>query len=138
MPSNELKTDFFGLSTSAPSAAAANPTSFLPPPISHDLSDYASSLMMPPPPPPPPLASNYGHMKMVNYLLFFLINFYFFRYRIMLVVCRLHYVLVCIIHLKIHHGLVQQQHMENQMNKQMVFFFFSVILCVCVLCLCME
>jgi hypothetical protein len=71
MPSNELKTDFFGLSTSSSSAAAANPTSFLPPPISHDLSDYASSLMMPPPPPPPPLASNYGHMKMVNYLLFF-------------------------------------------------------------------
>lgn len=60
MPSNELKTDFFGLSSSSNTAASSAPTLFLPPPPpppppmpQSDLSDYASSL-------------SYGHMSMVN------------------------------------------------------------------------
>lgn len=61
MPSNELKTDFFGLSSSSSSntAVSTNPTSFLPPPPMPppDLGDYTSSL-------------SYGHMTMVNHFYF--------------------------------------------------------------------
>ena len=57
MPSTELKTDFFGLSSSASSNAAlsATATSFLPPPPMPptDLGDYTSTL-------------SYGHMPMVT------------------------------------------------------------------------
>ncbi|CAF2514715.1 unnamed protein product [Rotaria sp. Silwood2] len=53
MPSNELKTDFFGLSSSSNAGVAATTTSFLPPPPMPppDLGDYTSSLSygMPPP-----------------------------------------------------------------------------------------
>jgi len=53
MPSNELKTDFFGLSSSN-AVASTNASSFLPPPPMPppDLGDYTSSLSygsMPPP-----------------------------------------------------------------------------------------
>jgi len=72
LPSDELKADFFGLSSSVqhqPPAATAV-TTFLPPPIPpmpQDPGDYApASLMMPPPPPPALLAqmmmSNSGGM----------------------------------------------------------------------------
>jgi len=55
MPSNELKTDFFGLSSSSNPATSANASSFLPPPPMPppDLGDYTSSL-------------SYGHMPMSN------------------------------------------------------------------------
>jgi hypothetical protein len=55
LPSNELKTDFFGLSTSLNAVASSNPSSFLPPPPMPppDLGDYTASL-------------SYGHMPMVN------------------------------------------------------------------------
>jgi hypothetical protein len=58
LPSNELKTDFFGLSSSS-NVAAGNANSFLPPPPMPppDLGDYTSSL-------------SYGHMPMVNNHLF--------------------------------------------------------------------
>jgi hypothetical protein len=54
MPSNELKADFFGLSSSSNTAASTNASSFLPPPPMPppDLGDYTSSLSyghMPPP-----------------------------------------------------------------------------------------
>jgi len=65
MPTNELKADFFGLSTASSSTAAvasSNVGSFLPPPMPQDLGDYTPSLMMPPPPP----KSAYGHMSMNN------------------------------------------------------------------------
>ncbi|CAF3080542.1 unnamed protein product [Rotaria socialis] len=55
MPTNELKTDFFGLSSSSNAAVSATTTSFLPPPPMPppDLGDYTSSL-------------SYGHMSMPN------------------------------------------------------------------------
>ncbi|CAF3537151.1 unnamed protein product [Rotaria sp. Silwood1] len=56
MPSNELKTDFFGLSSSSSNAGVSTTTtSFLPPPPMPppDLGDYTSSL-------------SYGHMPITN------------------------------------------------------------------------
>jgi len=118
MPSSELKADFFGLSTSSNTAASASASSFLPPPPMPppDLGDYTSSL-------------SYGHMSMVNYFLF-RIFFLLFICRIIQVVYHLHYVLLCIIHLKTHHVLVQQQLTENQMNKLKIYvcvvFMYSI------------
>ncbi len=56
MPSNELKADFFGLSSTSNAGASATASSFLPPPPMPppDLGDYTSSL-------------SYGHMPMVNH-----------------------------------------------------------------------
>lgn len=132
MPSNELKTDFFGLSSSSSSntAVSTNPTSFLPPPPMPppDLGDYTSSL-------------SYGHMTMVNHFYFWSlqIKLSLFIIRLIPVVWRIHYrlyVLVYITHLKIHHVLVQQHHTESLMNELTVFHsiihhvyvFMSVVL----------
>ena len=51
LPSNELKADFFGLSSASSTTSSANSASFLPPPPMPppDLGDYTSSL-------------SYGHM----------------------------------------------------------------------------